>query len=175
MTHRRQFLATVTAATIPSIAGCLSSTSELLSSSPEVSSGMSVDSYSAMGDVLVDGLREGDHSEDYYWTIITDQSAAGKRYKDDDSVHEFIQETDFTESYLIVVQYGMQSDKDLVIESVKRRGSDVRVEYSIDTPWTVGDDYNYHSSILRITDDELDLPDDIIVVIDGKEKPRPES
>lgn len=140
-------------------------------SSPTIPDGMEVETLYVEGDVSAEHFsRDHGHmdSGEEYATIIETEETADREMSGDESVTEFIADTDFSASYLVVVQNAMQSMPDLELDSIHRRDEGLRIDVSIDAPWSgVDDDLITHSLLIRITDDESGAPDTVDVNIDG--------
>ncbi|WP_255190798.1 hypothetical protein [Natronobeatus ordinarius] len=135
------------------------------SRSPSIPSGMTVDTLYYEGNVFdardVFGSREESH------TIITNKETAATEFRDVGQVSDFIKETNFEESYILVAQNGMRSEDDLELNSIERIENGLQVAISIDKPLLPDhDDLITHSLLIRISD-EKSLPDSIDVRIDG--------
>lgn len=125
-----------------------------------------------VADILEEGLwyqrQEREESINRYHELIADETAAENRIEGDESVVEFVEETDFEKSYLLVVQNVMQSARWLELDRITRTdsGLDVAVNTaSPDEPY--GDDATVHSLAIRVTDERQGVPDTIEVTIDG--------
>ena len=162
---RRRVLAASGGVLFSAVAGCLAGDR----SSPD---GMEVETRHWVTDILEEGLwyqrREREESIDRYHELVADETAAQRQIGEDEDVMEFIEETDFTESYLIVVQNMMQSARWLELREIQRtdRGLDIGVATaSPDEPY--GDDAAVHSLAIRVTDEHADPPAELHVTIDG--------
>lgn len=116
-----------------------------------------------------DFSREGEsmsYGEEYH-TVVDDSATAERELDDAESVTEFVSDTDFDESYLVVVQNGMQSEPDLVLDSVRRTDNGITIDVSIDAPRAVDDDLSIHSLLIRVADAGDGLPETVAVDIDG--------
>jgi len=89
---------------------------------------------------------------------------------DEDEVVEFVDETDFDQSYLIVVVAGAwPSGYWLELGTVERIEDGLRVSVATASPdEPVGDDAAVHSLAIRVTDEQSDVPDRIEVTINGR-------
>lgn len=102
-----------------------------------------------------------------YHTVIADVDTAESELADIDSLTAFVDDTDFDESYLVVVQNGMQSEPELVLDTIERRADGIEIELSIDAPRGVDDDLVIHSLLIRVTDTRDGVPETVAVDIDG--------
>lgn len=180
--HRRPLLASVSATVAAALAGCTAVVDRTFSRGSTTPSGVTVDTHAEVTDVLEDGLgyhqTEGDYvggRDDHYWTVVSDRKTADERFDREGSVDDFLEATDFETAYLLVVQYGMQSDRELVFEELERTDDGIHAAFVTETPSVGGDDYVIHSSVLRITDEERGVPDTdaVAVTIDGEAYPAP--
>lgn len=163
---RRRVLATSGGVVLSAVAGCLGG-------QPSIPDGMEVETRHWVTDILEEGIwyqqREREASSDRYHELIGDETAARRQISADGDVMEFIEKTDFTESYLIVVQTMMQSARWLELQQIQRtdRGLDIAVvTASPDEPY--GDDAAVHSLAIRVTDKRASTPGELHVTIDGK-------
>jgi hypothetical protein len=99
--------------------------------------------------------------------VVPDEAAAEERLVDDPAVDGFVGEMDFDESVLIVVQNGMQSEMELVLDAVERRDAGLRLGLSIDAPSGGPDDLRTHSLLVGLTGAEPRVPVRVVVDIDG--------
>jgi len=137
---------------------------------PSVPDGVSVATTHLEADVLVDGSDRGSEFPAWkseYHTVIADGAAADERLVDDPSVGAFVEATDFEESVLIVVQNGMQSQMELVLDAVERLEDGLRLHVSIDAPQGGPDDLRIHSLLVRVTDRDRRVPESVSVAIEG--------
>ena len=163
---RRGILATVGGIALSTAAGCLGE-------EQTVPDGLTVDTRHWVDDILEEGIwyqrQEGDASVDRFHVLLEDETAAQNQTAGDDDVMEFIEETDFTESYLVVVQNMMQSARWLELQQIERTedGINIAVETaSPDEPY--GDDAAVHSLLIRVTDEQAGTPAELRVAIDNE-------
>ncbi|ELY32593.1 hypothetical protein C500_03679 [Natrialba magadii ATCC 43099] len=131
---------------------------------------MAVETVHVERDVLAaNASRDGEPLawKEEYHTIIEDPETADSELADIGSVTEFIDNTTFDDSYIVIVQNGMQSDPDLVLDAISRLENGLNIEISIDAPRMGGDDLITHSLLIRITDLEDGVPETITVDIEG--------
>ncbi|RQG89063.1 hypothetical protein EA462_11840 [Natrarchaeobius halalkaliphilus] len=124
---------------------------------------MDVDTLYTEGNVF--GLPVLGYREQSY-TIIADGETADTEFRDDHpDGSDFAEETNFEESYILVAQYGTRSEEDLVLDSIERIESGLRVAISVDKPFLIDhDDLKTHSYLIRITDKE-GVPDSVDLTI----------
>lgn len=140
------------------------------SNSPSIPDGMRVETKHVEMDVLTEhSSRESEFlkSQEEYSTVISGSRAANRELSDDSSIAPFRATTDFDESYLLVVQNGMQSEMELVLEAVSRQDTGLHLDISIDSPQGGPDDLLTHSLLVRITDEDDGVPAQVSVDIDG--------
>jgi hypothetical protein len=138
--------------------------------SPSLPDGMRVETRHVEGDVFTDdGPRGGGSLEwqEEYHTVIRDTEAIDRESIDDESVVRFLDDTDFEASYLVVVQNGMQSEMELVLDAISRREDGLYLDISIDSPRSGPDDLLVHSLLVRVTDEGGGVPEDVSVDIEG--------
>lgn len=150
---------------LSTIAGCLGE-----EQTPE---GIAVDTRHWVADILEEGIwyahQEREGSVNRYHDLIGDESAAQNRVTQDEEVWAYVEEIDFEDSYLIVVQNVMQSARWLELDRIERieRGLDIAVETaSPDEPY--GDDATPHSLTIRVTDEQAGIPNELQVTVDGE-------
>lgn len=138
--------------------------------SPSRPDGMEVETQHFERDVLSENSsRESDFLEwkEEYQTTVTDRDAARRELIDSDPVTSFLNNTDFDESYLLVVQNGMQSEMELVLDGVSRQGDTLHLNVTIISPQGGPDDLLIHSLLIRVIDEERGVPEDVSVDIEG--------
>lgn len=138
--------------------------------SPTIPDGMNVETLYRERNVRAETPHQGGSlawKEDDH-VLLSDVESATDKLVTDGSVGEFVDETDFDESYLLLVQNGMQSEPDLELSAIKRTDGGLHLEISIYAPWFgVADDLVTHSLLLRITDRDGGVPETITVDISG--------
>jgi hypothetical protein len=163
--NRRQFLSGIVTMPI-GMAGCLGTVDD-----PDTPDGLIFETQHRVGSHLVDDdLGPSGERPRSYQTIITNRSTAQERMRDEDEITEFIQETDFDQSYLVVVIAGAwQSGYWLELREIERTEHGIRVSVVTDSPdEPVGDDAAVHSLVIRVTDEESGEPDEVAVEINGE-------
>lgn len=79
----------------------------------------------------------------------------------------FVEATDFDESYLLLLQTGMQSQPDLELTAIERVDGGLHVRLAVDAPrFGVDDDFTVHSFLIRVTDDRAP-PESVTVDVEG--------
>jgi len=163
---RRQLLAACGLG-IGAVGGCLGMRP---GATPSVPEGMRVATTHLEADVLADESDRGTGFPEWrseYHAVIADGDAADRRLIGDPSVDAFVGETDFEESVLIVVQNGMQSEMELVLDAIERRAGGLHLDVSIDAPQGGPDDLRTHSLLVRVTDADRRVPESVSVDIEG--------
>ncbi len=138
--------------------------------SPKLPHNMSADTLHLEQDVLTDqSSRDSDFLgwKEQYHIILDDKETAAREIVDVEPITGFIEETDFEESYVLVIQNGMQSQTELVLESIRRKSYGLHVEGTINYPRSGPDDLRIHSLLIRITDGKIEIPRKITVDING--------
>lgn len=164
--RRRRFLATTASALPLALAGCSAGTS-----TPDLPDGVTVETRHWSADVLEEGLwhyrSERDDPPEYYYTTIDSPQAARDRV-DDGQAAEFVRETDFERSFVVIAQNVMQSARWLALRSIERTDAGLRVLVSTESPdEPYGDDAAVHSLVIRTTDEGAAVPADVTVEIEG--------
>lgn len=165
--NRRTVLGTTATTLSIGVGGCLSSSSD----DPSLPSDMTIETWYGHDEILSDGLTLGPDSgtRRQHHTVLADREDIDEKIVDEYADHEFVSETDFSESSLVIVQYRLQSDPELVLDEIERTDYGLAVTFSIDYPANYGDDSIVHTFVIRITDDEADVPGEVRVEIDGEE------
>jgi len=116
-----------------------------------------------------DSSRESDFLEwkEEYQTIVAERDAARRELIDSDSVTSFLNDTDFDESYLIVVQNGMQSQMELVLDGISRQEDSLHLNVTINSPQGGPDDLLTHSLLIRVIDEAGGVSEGVSVDIEG--------
>ena len=101
--------------------------------------------------------------------VIGDEESATEGITFDESAVEFAEETDFDDSYLIIVQTGMQTEPDLELKGISRIADGLHLAVSVEHPWGrgVNDDLGTHSLLIRVTDERNGIPESVSVDITG--------
>ena len=139
--------------------------------SPPLPAGLAVDTRYIQGNAFGEPAQEhrdlGPREE--YHRIIRNEETAADEIEFNDSVVEFAEETDFSESSLIVVQTAMQTNPDLALESISRTNDGLSLDVTVEHPWWRGDhdDLGTHSLLIRTTDEKDDSLESVSVDIDG--------
>ena len=135
--------------------------------SPSLPRGMSVETLHLEREVFLHEFSAVDGWREERYVLLGAEETAIERIDQIDAVETFVRETDFEESYVLVVQNGMQSDPDLELDAIERTDSGLWVALSIDAPLLgVNDDLVTHSLLIRVTDEE-GPPDDVAIEIEG--------
>lgn len=138
--------------------------------SPSIPDGMRVKTKHLEMDVLTDNSSRDSRSlgwREEYQTVINSEKHANKETIDYNTVTSFLNNTDFDESYLIIVQNGMQSEMELVLNAISRQEDGIHIDISIDSPRSGTDDLLTHSLLIRITDKDEEIPENVSVDIKG--------
>ncbi|WP_233710802.1 hypothetical protein [Natronococcus pandeyae] len=139
--------------------------------SPSLPDGMNVDTLYVRGNVFGEPSPE-DHQvgpREEHHRIIEDEETAAGEITFGDSAIEFVEETDFDNSYLIIIQTGMQTEPDLALEAISRTDGGLHLDVTVEHPWWrgVNDDLGTHSLLIRVTDEKDDTPELVSVDIEG--------
>lgn len=138
---------------------------------PSIPDGLTIETLYLKRDVFTpDSSRDSESlaAREQYHTIVEDEETATRELQDLDAVTDFIEKTDFDDSYIVVVQNGMQSEPDLELDVIERIEDGLRLEFSIDAPLSgVDDDLVTHSFVIRVSDEREEAPETIDVTIEG--------
>ena len=172
---RRRVLIATGVSLVGAISGCLDMIGGDVRVVPD---DMSVEGHHTTGPTLEDGLLGLQDEIDSYHTLITDMATAQERLAPaesedgggptaDPEARAFIEDTDFDQSYIVIIQYGMPSLRWLDLRKIERMNGGIRVTVETDDDG-YNDDWAVHSKIIRITDQEEGVPDDVDVEVDGE-------
>lgn len=154
--NRRQFLV---GGTLLGTVGCLG-----IGEIPATPDGITVETQHRTGSHLVDdGIEPSGEKGRSYQTIIADRSAAQDRMKEAEEITEYVQETNFDQSYLVViVGAAWQSGYWLELREIERTDRGLRMTIIVASPdEPVGDDAATHSLAVRVTDEQRDIPEEV--------------
>lgn len=163
--NRRQFLSGGAVMAIGT-AGCLGT-----GATPSIPDGMIVETHHRTGSHLVnDGVGPSGERPRSYQTIIANQSKARERMKEGDEITEFVQETNFDRSYLVIIVAGAWPSRYwLELRDIERTDRGVRVSVVSASPdESVGDDAAVHSLAVRVTDEDSGVPDEVAVEVNSE-------
>ena len=172
--NRRRFLATAGSVGTLATAGCLD---RISGDGQRIPDGMTVETHHTNDIVLRDTAQFHEDINSYH-LLITDRSSAQDRFAPEEPGSDmppadadaiaFIEDTDFNQSYIVIVQYGMQSLRWLELSSIDRSG-DGGILVSVETDDDgYNDDWTVHSKIIRITDEAEDIPVEVVAEVDGE-------
>lgn len=162
--HRRRFLSGL--AIVPfGLGGCLGT-----GANSNIPDGMTVETHHRVGSHLVDDEIEpsGERPRSYQ-TIIHSNTVAEERMSDAAEVEEFSKETDFDQSYLVVVvAAAWPSGARLELQEIERSDGGMCVRIVPASPDEVGDDAAVHSLAIRISEEDAGIPGEVAITIDGE-------
>ncbi len=137
--------------------------------SPSLPDGMRVETWHHEADALSDSAaseRGPLGPEEQFHVVLPDRATATDTLKES-VAGAALDETDFETSYLLVVQTGMQSKMELVLQRISRRADGLDVAVSVDSPDGGPDDLRAHSLLVRITDNNSGIPETVTIDITG--------
>ena len=162
--HRRRYLSLAGIGGVASISGCANQINQALRS-PETPAGMTVETAS-----WPSGFITTDDREWPYAVVVTsrdqaaDNLAIGETAYDNDP-SAFVDQTDFDQSYLILIEYAPASGTDsLELKRIERRDHGIHVTAKVYEP-NGSDDVTTHSLFIRVTDETDDPPQDMTVEV----------
>lgn len=166
--NRRQFVALGCVSVFAGSAGC-SSVYGRFSDAPQTPEGMTVETES-----WGDGLLYPKGRDRPFAVVVTSASAATdevgllRTNREDYDPIEFIEETDFDTSYLILVEWmGASSSASLELSRIERRDYGLHVEAEVVEPHgTTTDDISAHSLFIRVPDEREDAPEQVTIHVD---------
>ena len=170
--NRRQILRGLGTCLPVGLAGCAG-----FGSNPDTPEGIEVDIYYP-GNPMTDdeeplkSLDRHDDTPESYQTILKRRSGADERLRDEEEITEIVRNTDFEDSYLLIVVAGWWSSSyDLELTRIERASFGLRVFFRTEEP-TIGEvtmDEALHAVVIRVTDDEREVPEEVQVIVDGDE------
>jgi len=147
----------------------MESTSPSPPESPTFPNGISVETLYDTGDFLwKDSTHRGRNvgANEVEWAIISDRDSAHRAFIIDEELNAFVEETNFSESYLLLIRYGTRSVEVLHLDAIERINNGLWVTIFVeDNPG--GDDLVTHPFLLRITDSENGVAEDVNVELEG--------
>lgn len=137
---------------------------------PSIPEGMKVGTQHIEGDIFVeDSSRDSKFLEwqEESQTLITKRKEVNREIIDGESISPFLNDIDFKDSYLIVVQNGMRSEMELVLDGIFQREYGFHLNVSIDSPRGGPDDLLTHSLLIRVINEDGEVPEEISIDIKG--------
>lgn len=172
---RRRLLALSGLSALTGLSGCAvgrgwcSKKRALFSNSPDTPAGMAVETKN-WGDGLIDP-----RGRDYPFAVVVTSAAAAKddvarlrTNREDYDPETFIDQTNFDDSYLILIQwFGSSSSDDLELSRIERRENGVHVTAEVIEPCGASTgDMSGHSLFVRVTDERAEAPERATVHVD---------
>ena len=100
-------------------------------------------------------------------TNIPDAEAAAQKLQEEETIQEFVADTDLPLSYIVVVEHQIAGNEELRVETIKRTENGLRMTLGITAPGNlVNDEAKTGSLLIRCTDDEAGVPDAIEVTVE---------
>lgn len=123
-------------------------------------------------DLLEEGIRYQRESRDegpaYYHRLITDEVSVRNQFDGGEGT-EFVTATDFTQSFVPIVQIVMQTARWVELRRIERVEGGLDVDVTTASPdWPYGDDAAVHSLAIRVTDERSEVPAELAVTVDGE-------
>lgn len=115
-------------------------------------------------------LRNGDHELPYAVVATSrDEVADTITYPDrsyDPDPRAFVEQTDFEQSYLILIEWGHSSSSDsLILKRIERRDPGLHVTAKVYRPGNGASDISAHSLFIRVTDEQDGPPQEMTVEV----------
>ncbi|WP_256298679.1 hypothetical protein [Haloarchaeobius salinus] len=166
--RRRTVLAGGSVALTSLLGGC-SAVSTVVDDSPSLPPGMSVRAEHVGHDVFESRERAQPGYKEMAHRVFTERDDAMASIASGELPPNFLGDTDFEASFLVVVQYGRQSATWLDLDRIERTDGGLHVVARVEEPsGGYGDDLAIHSLLLRITDSRDGVPDRISVTVDDR-------
>lgn len=145
-----------------------------LSHSPTIPDGMAVETLYVTQPVFAEQQYERPGVRESESLLVRDETAAEELFVESESIQQFVTDTDFEQSYVAVVDHRRSSSWDLYLETIERVSPDELSVTAIAQNWPPGqvDDLGIHVLLLRITDEEHPVPDDITVTVTERDRPQ---
>lgn len=158
--NRRRFLTLSSLGLLTASSGCTAMGSE--SSLPP---GMTITTRHSREGILKDELIDLTELRDPLYiagTLLTTEEAALAQIQHDSRVKALVEETDFTTSYLAVIQYYGSSSYSLEVHSIDRKESSIHVRFE-ERPESefITADLSSHYLVIRVTEENPKPPTDI--------------
>jgi hypothetical protein len=162
---RRKLLVGGIGVLVPATAGCLESLSANLSSesetedeTPQLPDGMTIETVGIKGRAIKDARAPSE-------TVVSDEAAANEKLAVDDHnyVEKYINETDFSSSYLVAIYSAKSPGERFQVNSIQRKETGLIINYSATSePDEAVSDVSVTSSFLiRITNDNGAVADNV--------------
>ncbi|MFC4406965.1 hypothetical protein [Haloarchaeobius iranensis] len=161
--RRRTVLAGGGATFTTLLGGCFSADT-LVDDSPSLPPGLSVTTEHVVWDVLPDSRdrRERLYDGGTVHRLFTERENATRAISAPNLPASFLDETDFDESFVVVVQYGRQSATWLELDRIERTDDGLDIVARVAEPsGGYGDDLAIHSLLLRVTDPAGGVPESL--------------
>lgn len=165
--YRRRYLTLAGIGGVVSLAGCLNQIERAIY--PQTPAGMTVETATWSTSFVVNPNREWP-----YAVVVStrEEAATNIEYRETEfDLHPrtFVDQTDFEQSYLILIEYvGNTSANDsLELKRIERRDEGLHVKAKVYHPRTRVNNVSIHSLFIRVTDDREDTPENITVDVDN--------
>lgn len=167
---RRRILTLIGPSLLAGVAGCPTVTSRF-SDGPKTPEGMTVETQNWTG-----GFVHSEGREKPYAIVVTsadeatDKLGRHRSNRVEEDPITFIEQTEFADSYLIMVSWCCApSDASLECSQIERRESGVHVEAEVNEPDGVGPgDMTTHTLFIRVTDNQEDTPERATIEVDAQ-------
>lgn len=166
---RRGFLAVSGSLATAALAGCFGGPE--VTSRDSLPTGMAVETHHRTRSHLeTDDVGPSGERPRSEQVLFTDAETAMDRLVDDAAVQRFTEQTDFTESVLlVVVAAAWPSGYEMSVRRIERVDAGLQVSITVTEPTgSVGDDAAVHSLAARITDEDGQDPDQVRVNVNGE-------
>lgn len=106
--------------------------------------------------------------------LVSNETAANELFVESEPIQQFVAETDFEQSYIVVVDHRRSSSWDLYLDTIERVSPDGLSVTAVAQNWPPEqvDDLGVHVLLLRITDEQSPVPDDVTVTVTDRERPQ---
>lgn len=169
--NRRHFLLAAGAGVCSSIVAAVAGTNLLTSSShsPSSPSGLTIETKALESPTTVveDDSNGPTELPSERVTTIPDAQTAAQKLREEDAIQAFVADTDFSSSYIVVVEHQIGGNEKLRVERIERIEDGLRLTLSITaTGNMVNDEAQTGSLLIRCTDDDAGVPEAIEATVE---------
>jgi hypothetical protein len=170
--QRRQIISMVCSSTVVTIPGCSIVSSN--NGDPQTPEGMSVSTRNWVGAFISHGQKEPFAIVAATATDAIDSLAKRRSNREKDDPIEFVEQTDFDDSHLLMIRWCCApSDASIECSRIERRDTGVHVEAEVTEPNQEGPaDMSTHNLFIRVTDEQGNTPEKASVDVEKTESDR---
>ena len=145
-----------------------------LSHSRTIPDGMTVETLYVTQGVFTEQQYEIPGVRETESLLISDERATQELFVESEPIQQFVSETDFEQSYVVVVDHRRSSSWDLYLDTIERISPDELSVTAVAQNWPPeqDDDLGVHVLLVRITDEEQPVPDTVTTTVTDRERPQ---